>query len=461
MKNKIKLVAVAKDEAAYIPLWVFHHLYFGFDEIEIILNRTNDNSENILKLISNNCPIVKYSKCDWIDLLNSNVSKNLQNIAYAKAYAEAKDSGFSHVFFIDIDEFWVPLDFRKKIQDFVGNFDVAVSVSFQWACELGLDEEFALIQEKGNYVLRPQVKTLISCDANVEQMRIHCPSLVSRSLHILADGNKFTPSNREPQVCHKDSVKLMDAFLIHRIYRSKREYMSTLLRGNPQNQNLEFKKNRDGFHKDHKDKILLSFDSEIFNLYKNLYDNFCESLKINKEIQVAKKYVMDKYVDAVKFVENSIRIDIEGTRKILSGVDIPEVLYFVNKYQYKKNSVDGNVHNIIDISRTNTEDNTKVNEKKSIKLIEVVQTLRATSPELLGQLPDQRLVAIIGAALAQVATAVRDTEEGVVQVPRLGRFAVRQVLREVEGGEAEIVKRVVFHPAPVPAVAPASNTPLA
>ncbi len=102
-----------------------------------------------------------------------------------------------------------------------------------------------------------------------------------------------------------------------------------------------------------------------------------------------------------------------------------------------------------------------MNEKKSIKLIEVVQTLRATSPELLGQLPDQRLVAIIGAALAQVATAVRDTEEGVVQVPRLGRFAVRQVLREVEGGEAEIVKRVVFHPAPVPAVAPASNTPLA
>lgn len=76
-------------------------------------------------------------------------------------------------------------------------------------------------------------------------------------------------------------------------------------------------------------------------------------------------------------------------------------------------------------------------------------------------MPDQRLVAIIGAALAQVATAVRDTEEGPMQVPRLGRFAVRQVLREVEGGEAEILKRVVFHPAPVPAVAPASNTPLA
>lgn len=87
-----------------------------------------------------------------------------------------------------------------------------------------------------------------------------------------------------------------------------------------------------------------------------------------------------------------------------------------------------------------------------MKIFEIVHALRTSSPELLGQLPDQRLVAIIGAALAQVAAAVRNTEEGLVQVPRLGRFAVRQVLREVEGGETETIKRVVFHPAPAAAV---------
>lgn len=87
-----------------------------------------------------------------------------------------------------------------------------------------------------------------------------------------------------------------------------------------------------------------------------------------------------------------------------------------------------------------------------MKIVEIVHALRASSPELLGQLPDQRLVAIIGAALAQVGAAVRDTEEGLVQVPRLGRFAVRQVLHKPEGKEAEVVKRVVFHPAPTAAV---------
>lgn len=97
----------------------------------------------------------------------------------------------------------------------------------------------------------------------------------------------------------------------------------------------------------------------------------------------------------------------------------------------------------------------------TINLVEIVQTLRTSSSELLGQLPDQRLVAIIGAALAQVGAAVRDTEEGLVQVPRLGRFAVRQVLREVGGGETETIKRVVFHPAPAAAVPPAPGAPSA
>lgn len=461
MKNKIKLVAVAKDEAAYIPLWVFHHLHFGFDEIEIILNRTSDNSGKILELLSISHPNVKHSKCDWIDLLNSNVSRNLQNIAYAQAYTQAKDSGFTHVFFIDIDEFWVSLDFRKKIKDFLEIFDESASVSFQWACELGLGEGFALIQKEGSYILKPQVKTLVSCSAGVQQIRIHCPNLTPESLHLLANGDKFVPSHREPQLCHQSCVKLMDAFLIHRIYRSDFEYMATLLRGNPQSKNLEFKKNRDGFHADHEDKIILSFDSESYVSYKNSYRDFCKSSKISEEIEIAKKHVLDRSVDAVKFVEKSIEVDPEGTKKVLFGINISNILGLIDKFKSKINFIEGEVGGIFDDSYMKNESEIKLSDKKGIKLIEVVQTLRKTFPELIGQLPDQRLVAIIGAALAQVGAAVRDTEEGLVQVPRLGRFAVRQVLREVGGGETETIKRVVFHPAPAAAVPPAPGAPSA
>jgi hypothetical protein len=32
---KVKLVAVAKDEAVGLPRWIFHHLFFGIDSIDI------------------------------------------------------------------------------------------------------------------------------------------------------------------------------------------------------------------------------------------------------------------------------------------------------------------------------------------------------------------------------------------------------------------------------------------
>ena len=47
MKNKVKLVAIAKDEGAYLVDWIFHHLYFGFYAIDIYVNRTSDNTFEI------------------------------------------------------------------------------------------------------------------------------------------------------------------------------------------------------------------------------------------------------------------------------------------------------------------------------------------------------------------------------------------------------------------------------
>ena len=48
-KIKTKIVAVAKDEGAYFSEWIHHHLYLGFDAIDIYVNRTSDNSLEILK----------------------------------------------------------------------------------------------------------------------------------------------------------------------------------------------------------------------------------------------------------------------------------------------------------------------------------------------------------------------------------------------------------------------------
>ena len=47
----IKLIAVAKNEALYIPSWVHHHFRIGVDYIEIHINDTDDNSIEICQRI--------------------------------------------------------------------------------------------------------------------------------------------------------------------------------------------------------------------------------------------------------------------------------------------------------------------------------------------------------------------------------------------------------------------------
>lgn len=61
---KVKIFAIAKDEGAYIPQWVFHHFYFGFDEIEIWLNNIEDNSVEVCEKLANVYPKFKYEVAD-------------------------------------------------------------------------------------------------------------------------------------------------------------------------------------------------------------------------------------------------------------------------------------------------------------------------------------------------------------------------------------------------------------
>ena len=70
---KLKLAALAKDEGAYLPEWIFHHLAFGVDEIEVYVNNTTDNSVAILDRITQHHP-VKITQAD--KLLKSLIRKS-------------------------------------------------------------------------------------------------------------------------------------------------------------------------------------------------------------------------------------------------------------------------------------------------------------------------------------------------------------------------------------------------
>ena len=124
---RVKLVAVAKDEAAYLPEWIFHHLHFGFDHIEVNVNFSSDNTNAVLEKISGKNP-VSYQNCEYVlepdydyndSLINPRyLSRNpLQSRIYAKAYSESPS--FDYVAFFDVDEYWCPEDFSTNIKDHI------------------------------------------------------------------------------------------------------------------------------------------------------------------------------------------------------------------------------------------------------------------------------------------------------------------------------------------------------
>ncbi|MDR9825735.1 glycosyltransferase family 2 protein [Vibrio sp. FNV 38] len=127
MKTKVKLVAIAKDEAAYLPEWISHHLHVGFDSIDIYVNNTTDNTSDLSLLLASN------EKVNFIDgdhFFNSNISKPQEEI-YHFAHSEIIGSDFTHMMFLDIDEYWTSKSLDKSIHDCLRVLDADV-ICFEW-----------------------------------------------------------------------------------------------------------------------------------------------------------------------------------------------------------------------------------------------------------------------------------------------------------------------------------------
>lgn len=322
--TRIKICAIAKDEAAYLPEWIFHHLHFGFDHIEVLINRTNDNSEAVLQRIVKISDQVSYRHYDWLDLCPDSVQKNIQYIAYADAYERAKSEGYTHIFLIDIDELWTPRDFDTSIKQLISRIGTYSSVSFNWYCELGLKEEFTPISQKLHYFPNEHIKTLTSFDSPVLRVKIHAPIFGSGALHCLADGSTFEPRDAEGQFhAHKTHTDdSLPAFVIHRMYRSELEYISSLLRGNPNsNENIGslFKDNRHGFKTESATSRVLTFPPGCYSDYREKFSHFLVKADLHQSLDSARQYILDRAESAIKAAAELFILDPGRAKKIFSG----------------------------------------------------------------------------------------------------------------------------------------------
>ena len=300
----VKLVAIAKDEAAYLPEWIHHHLYMGFDAIDIYVNRTSDNSESVLFNIHKNFPQVSYFSADWIDDIDSNQNNNLQFIIYAKAFFDNQTNGqFDYIMFLDVDEYWTPNNLELSISESILMTPDADSVSFGWLNMHGVEKSFSLFSSSISGQLNPLVKTAIKADAKIIDFGLHRPLLKDGTAKIGGDGT-FIASKDNSECLHADLQCLRPVMIVHRMFRSPMEYVSLLSRGRPSD-NYPLKLNRKGYNLASGEHVTWYLEPEALRLYHKSYREFVEQNGLNLLLIQAQNFVKQRYqatINAIKLM---------------------------------------------------------------------------------------------------------------------------------------------------------------
>lgn len=322
----VRICAIAKDEGPYLADWIYHHLYFGFDQIHIYVNRTTDNSLPILQKISEQYPQVTYETLDWLDYCDVQVSSKLQNIAYAKDLGRALEKHVDWWLCIDVDEYWIPDDFKTSIKDFLikSGSDSCQPICFQWHCEVGKNVPFTFLDNQHGYFIPPLVKTITPIKyINIKNVRVHVPVYNGDVFPVDANGKRIEFDKTIDQHTTNVMRRPKKAYIVHRMFRSEIEYTALLLRGRP-SQPLSIKTNRPGYKPHNWHKINRRFDwpkqnyldyiksrsSAIAELDIELYvksDIASIKLKSEKSIGLLKKLIAKGDPEAIK-VANGLTI---------------------------------------------------------------------------------------------------------------------------------------------------------
>jgi hypothetical protein len=335
-KPKIKIVAVAKDEAAYFPEWIHHHLFFGFDAIEIHINRTTDNSAEVLSSICSEHPSVSWQFADWVDLCPGDAKNHIQFIIYAKALAEMRLSGeYTHVFFLDIDEFWCPTDFSIKIQDYLLSLASDKAIFFEWINDLGNLLPFSSVPQKIEGNLSPLGKTLLPIDLELVELRHHVPLIRNKSQHILANGDVFEGRKKVVQALHPTLNSLKNAFVYHRAHRSEMEYVSLVYRGRPGN-SFKYKNNRKGIPRRSPATLDVNFSDLAYKAYRESFGGFITNLNVELSMANAQSFVRERYENSINNMDKGLNAGYQYMLDIFQGVKIPEIIAKFQQYRKTK-----------------------------------------------------------------------------------------------------------------------------
>ena len=344
MHHKVKLVAVAKDESAYLADWIQHHLFFGFAEIHVYINRTSDDSAKVLNSISQLHENVTFSLADWIDQLPPPSKKNLQHICYMQALSSIEPD-ITHLLFLDVDEYWVSQRYTC-INDFLISGDKGQDlIVFEWLNEGAVTTPFLALPQRLTGKVHALGKSIINVSAikNIKQIRLHVPIMNELSNVTLVDGEAFKCQPNLPQHVAVNINSFKHTFIFHRMFRSEMEYLAALYRGNPEG-DFPIKLNRNGYGYINNENLQsYSFEQQLYAEYIENKKQFLKECNIDKYILDAQNTVEKKAEQLKLMLPNLLAKKPQAVVKVLGNLKDEKINKILRGY-YKQSQVSKATH---------------------------------------------------------------------------------------------------------------------
>ena len=314
MQPRILLAGIAKNEGAYLPEWIYHHLSIGVAGVMVYVNNTSDNSVAVLDKIQTKHP-VNYRVVDGIeksedDLIKQRLTERfinyypLQSKSYADIYNKTDPREYDYILFLDIDEFLL-LDKKLSTLYSEGLFNSPI-INFRWFCATGDNAPFRLLSEctKGEYdqFCKCMVKT------GLADIKISSPHAAISEKH---ESNYYNK-----------------ALVLHRVLRSKEEYLALIARSDPTRKNLSnvLKLNRRGWTKKFSERLPKKY-AYIFDNYEQNFEGFCQKTELTEALNDAQDMVLDRAKN-VRDQVTLVRQQNMAFGRVLGGTGIHHFKFF-------------------------------------------------------------------------------------------------------------------------------------
>ena len=314
---KIKLLAIAKNEAANLPQWIFHHLRLGVDSIDVYINDSSDNSIEISRKINAFEPRYKYHKADHHLERCIKKGENFQKYIYNRAFKKYKKlATYTHLLVLDLDEYLMPDRLEHSLKDLIlSSADVSV-ITFPWCIDAPNDATTPPFHKFICPTMNLRPHKLVKSIGRINDIKKVLPhgfmlktnkgDNINEAKRTLSNG---TCINRENSSIHgsilRNEVRRSFEgnisntwFTFHRVNRSEVEYLASLLKGRPsklanKNFNSVLKNNREGY-------ILFNpatmfqktYPHTSIQNYYSEYTKFIDRSDIKQELEVSQNFVL-------------------------------------------------------------------------------------------------------------------------------------------------------------------------